>query len=90
MVSCLNVWRGGFHLCSQRVERRLVFQRWLKISKLVSSHHSKVVTSANTPNPRVNEINIQMLPWNLHEQIFPKTDKKGISTESFIKLQVIC
>ncbi|XP_078314723.1 DNA polymerase subunit gamma-1-like isoform X3 [Crassostrea virginica] len=80
MVSCLNVWRGGFHLCSQRVERRLVFQRWLKISKLVSSHHSKVVTSANTPNPRVNEINIQMLPWNLHEQIFPKTDIKDCSS----------
>lgn len=27
--------------------------------------------------PRVNEINIQMIPEKLHEQIFPKVDTTG-------------
>lgn len=80
MASYLNNVRRGYHSCS--IERMLALKRgsntFLRSSMCkVNVHHSCSVKTASTAKSRVNEINIQMIPEKLHEQIFPKADTKG-------------
>lgn len=93
MASYLSYVRRGYHTCN--IEGKLALKRWSRSRSsfqrggcTVNVHQSYFMSTTSKDKPRVNEINIQMIPEKLHEQIFPKVDtkeKKAVSGLDDIK-----
>lgn len=82
MASYLSYVRRGYHTCN--IEGKLALKRWSRSRSsfqrsgcTVNVHQSYFMSTTSKDKPRVNEINIQMIPEKLHEQIFLKVDTKG-------------
>ncbi|XP_048734786.1 DNA polymerase subunit gamma-1-like [Ostrea edulis] len=79
MTACTNSFRPGFHTWSyrRRLLARFSEKRVFPLSHnfcMVNILQTKTKATKSTSRPRVNEINIQLLPENLHKQVFPNTD----------------